>query len=537
MKRIFINIALVCTLAGLFSSCAKKIEESYNNPEKISEGSLSKLLSGMYLNKRIHPSYYDYYTFVMPVLANYSQMVATAPGNQMYFPNPSYLEGRWTDFYAGVRADDGGSPDYNYNGPGIMSSYREMQTTIGQMSAEQQSRNQVFLKCAEVLVYDQAAQMIDMWGDIPFSASNSLNTPDRTTTNAPYDDSKALYTKIIADLKSINTYLDTVTLASDVQSELTGSDILLKGDLVAWQRYANSLRLRLLMRISNPSVDEATAKTEVTAMLSNATTYPLITSNAQNVLFKESPTAVRSDLVDVFTGYPFAPEYLINTVQEANGDPRLAVMFDEDDKNGYKGFPWNGSVGDYDNQARLYAVFDTATFTYNDNVPGVIITASEVSFLKAEAFERWGLGDAATEYTNGVRQSIDFYYGINQSAIKRQGQNNFSRAALASPAAADVNTFLAKAAIAYTGTTTEKLQKIYLQKWEHFFVLQAGQAWAELRRTDYPALQFPSVGNSQAPTPPKRLLYPNSEKLYNASEYSKVSSKDTRDTKIFWDAQ
>jgi hypothetical protein len=535
MKRIFINIALVCTLGGLFSSCAKKIEESYNNPEKISEGSLSKLLSGMYLNKRIHPSYFDYYTFVMPVLANYSQLVATAPGNQMYFTNPSYVDGRWTDFYAGVRANDGDAPDYNYNGPGIMSNYREMQTTMSLMSADQQARNQVFLKVAEVLVYDQAAQMIDLWGDIPFSRANGLNGPDRTATDIPYDDAKTLYTTIINNLKTINTYLDTVTVETDVKSELASADVLLKGDLVAWQRYANSLRLRLLMRISNS--DEATAKTEVTAMLADAAAFPVVTTNAQNVTFKESPTQVRSDLVDVFTGYPYAPEYLINTLQEANGDPRLEVMWDQDDVNGYKGFPWNGSVGDYDNQQRLFAVYDTATFTYNDNLPGVIMTAAEVSFLKAEAFERWGLGDGGTEYTNGIRQSIEFYYGINQSAIKRQGQNNFSRAALATPAADAVNTFLTQPAIAYTGTAAQKLEKIYTQKWEHFFVLQSGQAWAELRRTGYPALQFPTVGNSQAPNPPKRLLYPANERLYNPIEYGKVSGKDTRDTPIFWDVQ
>lgn len=534
MKKIFVNIALVCSMAGLFSSCAKKIEESYSNPEKISEGSLSKLLSGMYLNKRIHPTYTDYFTFLMPAMANYTQLVAVAPGNNMYVPNPSYLEGRWTDFYSGVRANDGDAPDYNYNGPGIMSNYREMQTTLSLLPAADQERNQVFLKCAEVLVYDQAAQMIDLWGDIPFTNSNGLNTPGRTATNAPYDDAKTLYTKFIADLKALNTYFDTANVETDVKSELATADVVLKGDLTAWQRYANSLRLRLLMRISN---SDASAQAEITAMLSAPTTYPLITSNEQNVLFQEKPTAVRSDLVDPFRTYGFAPEYLINTLQEANGDPRLHVMWDEDDKNGYKGFPWNGSVGDYDDVNRLYAVFDTATFTYNDNLPGVIITASEVSFLKAEAFERFGGGDAATEYNNGIRQSIAFYYGINQSAIKRQGQDDFNRAPLASPAAADIDAFLAKAAIAYTGSSTEKLAKIYTQKWEHFFVMQSGQAWAELRRTGYPDLKFPNVSNSSAPTPPKRLLYPTNEALYNSAEYSKVASKDKRDTPIFWDAQ
>ncbi|TWW00943.1 SusD/RagB family nutrient-binding outer membrane lipoprotein [Chitinophaga pinensis] len=532
MKKVFVNIALFCSMAGLFSSCSKTIEESYTNPEKISEGSLSKLFSGMYLNKRIHPSYYDYYTFLMPAMANYTQLVATAPGNQMYVPNPSYLEGRWTDFYSGSRADDGQTPDYNYNGPGILSSYREMQTTLSKMSADQQARNQVFMKCAEVILYDQTAQMIDLWGDIPFSEAGGLNSPDRTAKNVPYDDAKATYTKLIAELKAANTFFDTVNVATDVKSELTTADIVLKGDMTAWQRYTNSLRLRLLMRISN---SDASAQAEISAMLAAPATFPLVASNDQNVLFQESPTAVRSDLIDAFNG-SYAPEYLINTIQEANGDPRLRVMWDEDDENGYKGFPWNGTVGDIENSKRLYAVFDTATFTYNDNIPGVIMTAAEVSFLKAEAFERFGGGDASVEYNNGIRQSIGFYYSINKGAIKRQGQDNFSREPLASPTDAEINTYLAKAAIAYTGTSTEKLVKIYTQKWENFFIMQAGQAWAELRRTGYPVLNFP-VSGSLSPKPPKRLLYPANEQLYNAVEYNKVKAKDTRETPIFWEAK
>jgi len=531
MKRIFLNITLLCTLAGMFSSCSKKIEESYQNPEKISDGSLSKLLTGMYLNKRIHPSYWDYYTFIMPTLSLYTQTVATGPGNQMYVANPDYGENRWVDFYAGFKGDDN---DLNYNGPGILSNYREMQLTLGKMSADQQQKNLVYLKCAEVLVYDQAAQMIDLWGDIPFSEAGGLNTPTRYIQDPAYDDAKTLYSTIIANLKALNTYFDTVTVASEVKSELTGSDILLKGDLVAWQRYANSLRLRLLMRTSN--VDETTAKTEVTAMLSDANAYPLVANNAQNVLFRESPTAVRSDLADVFRDYSFAPEYLLNTVMVDNADPRVEVLWDADDENGFKGFPYNGSVGDIEDARRLYAVYDTATFMYNDNIPGVIITASEVSFLKAEANERWGLGDAAAEYTNGIKQSIEFYYGINQSAIKKQGVT-FTRAALTSPTATAIDAYLAKPAIAYAGTQTEKLQKIWLQKWEHFFVLQTNQSWAEIRRTDYPALQFATVSNATAPKPPVRLLYPSTEKLYNAENYSKVAAKDTRDTKIFWDVK
>jgi len=526
MKRIFLNITVFCALVGMLSSCSKKIEENYLDPEKTAEGSLGKLLSGMYLNKRIHPSYWDYYTMVMPNLALYTQVVGTAQSNQMYVPSPDWNESRWLDFYSGSTGTD-----YNYNGPGIMSNYREMQLTYSKMNASLQKDNLVFLKCAQVLLYDQTAQMIDMWGDIPFSEAGALNTPDRDIRNAAFDDAKSLYDTLITNLKSLNTFFDTAALTPVVQADLTKQDPVMNGSLASWRRYANSLRLRLLMRISN--VNESKAQQEISEMLADPATYPLVSNNDQNILFKESPTAIRSDIHDAFTDYPFAPQYLLNTVMVPNEDPRTEVFWDADAEKGFAGFPYNGGEGAA--QLRDYAVFDSATFTQNNNVPGLIITAAEVSFLQAEAYQRWNIGDAAGAYAKGIRESIEFYYSINRQAIMRD--NSFKRDTLSRPTEAAIANYLSKTAIAYTGTATEKLQKIWLQKWEHFFVLQAGQSWAELRRNDYPVLQYATVINASAPAPPTRFLYPSTEKLYNTANYNKVSAKDTRDTKIFWDVK
>lgn len=521
MKRLFINIAFLAFIAGSFSSCKKTLEENYLNPELTTTGSMGKLLSGMYLNKRIHPSYWDWYTFVMPMTGSFAQTVALSPGAQMYIPSTSYTENRWVDFYDGVNGTD-----YNYDGPGIMSSYREMQTTYNTLSTSQQQEQQVFLKIAEVLVYDQTSQMIDLWGDIPFTESNSLNTT-RSLSYAKFDDAASLYDTMITNLKALNTWFDTATVASAEVTELSTGDLMFKGDLTKWQRYANSLRLRLLMRISN--YDETTAKTEVSTMLNDAATYPLITSNDYNAVIWMTSTTVRSDLNDVFTGYPYAPAYLLDTMMVQNGDPRTDVFWDASSVNGFKGFPSNGTTAQY--EAGGYATYDSATFFYNYNIPAVLMTASEVSFLKAEADERWSLGTAQTDYENGITQSTAFYYTINNEMVLKTG----SYTALTAPTSTTISTFLLQSAIAYSGTTTEKLAKIYTQKWMNFFILQAGQAWAEYRRTGYPELHFATSTSASGSNPPTRLLYPSTEQLYNSENYSAVSGKDTRDTKIFWD--
>lgn len=497
------------------------------NPELTATGSLSKLFSGMFLNKRIHPSYWDYYTFIMPTTAAYSQMSALVPGNQMYIPNTSYTEGRWTDFYNGNVGTD-----YNYSGPGILNSYREMQTSIAALSASEQAEQTVYLKCAQVLVYDQASQMIDLWGDIPFTKASSLNTADRTVMPAAFDDAAALYDTLISGLKDLNTYFDTASLVPTASAGLAKADLLYKGDITKWQRYVNSLRLRLLMRISN--VNESKAQTAITAMLSDASTYPLIEDNSQNATFQMSPTTVRSDLQSVFNDYGYAPAYLMDTLMVANSDPRTTVYWDANFTNGYKGVPYNVTNTEY--EAGGYATYDSAMFYYNDNIPDVIFTASEVSFLKAEAGERWGIGSAQISYENGVYQSVAFWFGLNQSVVLKDGAPK-KWDSLHVPSNAAIAAYLLKTPIAYAGTATEKLAKIYTQKWIHFGILEAGQAWAELRRTDYPVLTFASAGNSAAEAPPTRLLYPSTETLYNTVNYNAVAAKDKRDTKIFWDVK
>lgn len=522
MKKLLINATLLILLAGTFSSCKQKLEDDYLNPELTTTGSMNKLFAGMFLNKRIHPSYWDYFTFSMPITAGYAQLTATVQGGQMYIPNTSYTQGRWTDFYNGSLGED-----YNYSGPGILNTYREMQLTLSGLSGTQQQQQAVYLKCAQVLVYDQAAQMIDIWGDIPFSQANSLNA-DRTVKSAAFDDAAALYDTLITGLKDLNTYFDTVQVSAEVSSVLAKSDLMYAGNIANWQRYTNSLRLRLLMRISN--VSESKAQAEITTMLNNATTYPLIEDNTQNALFKMSPTAVRSDLLNVFIEFGYAPKYILDMMVNTN-DPRTEVYFDANDTTGFKGVPYNVTSVDFEKGG--FATYDSATFYYNYALPGVIFTASEVSFLKAEAGERWGIGNAQAAYESAVNQSVNFWYSVYQMRSIRPDAG-FSWPALTAPSATSISTYLAVPTIAYAGTTTEKLAKIYTQKWLNFSVTQSGQAWAELRRTNYPVLPFFTATNASAPAPPTRLLYPSTETVYNPN-YSAVAAKDKRDTKIFWD--
>ncbi|HTN35922.1 MAG TPA: SusD/RagB family nutrient-binding outer membrane lipoprotein [Arachidicoccus sp.] len=530
MKRNINFVLLISSLVLIMGACQKTLEKDYLNPELTTNGSIGKLFSGMLLNNRIHSSYWDYYTFNFTATGTYSQMHATSPSDQMYIPNPDYMSSRWTDYYAGSMTNN--SPDYNYSGPGILSNYSEMEKTYATLSSADQKDNEVFLKVANVIVADQTSQLIDLWGDVPFFQSNSLNK-DRSVTNAPFDDAAIVYDTLLLRLNELNDYFDTANLSQVALSGLKQQDLIYNGNLDNWRRYTNSLRLRLLMRLS--FVDEAKVKPLVMAMLANPSKYPLLDDNQYNAQLKMSPTNLNSDVQGAIGLAPYAPAYLLDTVMQANNDPRLPVFWSKNKSGEYKGFPSNGTAAQYTAAAtaRSLSTFDSSTFIYNYNIPGVLFNAAETDFLKAEAFERWGGGDASVAYYAGIEQSISFYFGINQSHILK----SLSWNTLPNPNSAAISAYKAKADIAYTGSHEQRLRKIWTQKWEHFFILQAQQAWAEIRRTGYPKLPIYRTSFSGGELPPSRLLYPQSEAQYNASNYSKVADKDKRDTKVFWDVQ
>jgi hypothetical protein len=180
-----------------------------------------------------------------------------------------------------------------------------------------------------------------------------------------------------------------------------------------------------------------------------------------------------------------------------------------------------------DNNYAKYAIVDSTTFLNNTKLPGILMTASEVNFLKAEAFERWGSdADAQTAYNTALQQSISFYYYLN----------SIGGGKVPYPSAAAIDAFVNSSSATFTGTSTQKLALIWTQKWLHFGFLQSDEAWAEYRRTKYPQLTFVNETLNGYQTPPTRLVYPSNEAAYN-SNYSSEQGKDTRTTKIFWDVK
>jgi hypothetical protein len=535
-KPVLYIISTVLLLSVVAGSCRKKLADLYYDPDQTVQPSIEKFFTEMLNNDRVRPSYWNIRTFVVIHSGIYTQSIGYLNTTTAYQQNAGYTQDRWNDFYRPGTAADGG------NG-GIMAHYRLIESLHGSIKDEQQKANaEVFLTAAKVLMLDQASQMVDLWGDIPFTDAGSVITSGSIVV-ARFDNASTVYDTILEGLKNAALYFSSAQLPTTAHALFTKQDILLNGQFDKWQRYANSIRLRLLMRLSY--VNEEKAKTEVLNIINNPSLYPLVdgasgyTPMSTDVLLQ--PLTTYADDLHLALSEVFnysAPEYLLNGVMKPCNDPRIPVLFDkygrtEGDQfipnTDYNGLPVLSNAEQQQVNLGRYAILDSATFLFNSKLPGIVITAPEVNFLIAEARERWGGGDAKAAYETAVRQSVVFYYYLNSL-------NTTLRLPLAQPAATAIDTFLESDQMKYAGTVNEKLAKIWIQKWVHFGFLQSVQSWAECRRTKYPVFQFYPSTLPGYEWPPSRLVYPSSETSYNTN-YTSVKDKDVRTGRVFWDVK
>lgn len=535
MKKTIKNIVLSSLIiSAAFSACKKAtFNDNFYNPEAAVEADIPKLFSGLLFNQNkassntIMPRYWNLYVFQMPTLGTYTQLFGYTESIGQYEQKTAYSQSRW---------------EYYYTAP--LASYREINRVYDQITEKNDKEGyHLFLQASKIFLYDQTAQMIDMWGDIPFSEAGQVISTGGTIINAKYDDQQELYNQMIDDLKVIADDLNTDTTALYYKQMFDKADLLNGGKVEKWKIYANSLRLRLAMRMS--FTNDAKAQQVVNEIISNPTLYPVVSTINNAIKIDAKGDQLRSVIgVDGIKvtfeskGYNYAPGHIINNVMNPSADPRLQVLFSKNINGKYVGLDPNLDGTTQENQinAKLISRIDSATFSRNDKFPGIVITPAEISFLKAEANERWGIGNAAeTEYQNGIKQSIEFWYYVNSLNDNVDGTAYVPKT---KPSDSEINTFLAHELIAYAGSKEEKLEKIATQNWVNFSVIQAQHAWAEYRRTKYPKLVFSKDNSSStSPLPPSRLLYPENERTYNTIHYQAVKAKDNVTTKIFWDVK
>ncbi|MFH0865586.1 MAG: SusD/RagB family nutrient-binding outer membrane lipoprotein [Bacteroidota bacterium] len=424
-----------------------------------------------------------------------------------YIYRTSVVNNTWSSFYAA-------------NGMDV--------ATLYNIAVEKQHEN--YQGVALVLKCYISSVLTDLFGPVPYTqawlgAENTL---------PGYDSQESIYRDIIAKLDEANTLLD-------VAGEDIGGDILYNGDILKWKKFANSLRLRLLLRMSGQ--DATFATTEFTNMVGNAA-YPIFTSNADNAALQYLGSApnnhpmnenrktrddhrVSKTLVDMMW------------TTAVNADYRICLYAELDDNSDYEGMP-NGLTS---SQAASYngngikntsevGNYFTAKETGTPMPPGMLMSYAELKFILAEAaFKGYLSGDAGTYYIDGINASYAQYGSALLTAVDN---------ALGLPSPDWTTDSLAADFIATENlgwNPAYGMELIATQRWVATYD-QGLQSWFEWRRTGFPVLTPAAAGMNNGKIP-VRVPYPTDEAARNPSSLAAgvtlLGGADDLNTPVWWD--
>ncbi len=537
MKKIY---AFMLGLAALvsFSACTEDDYASkYLDPSKTTTVTCEKLMTGAFIagNQNTFNSYWRMYTW-----DNYFGKLAQTIGfsnnsGTVYYINDGYANDRWNNFYD------------------ILRQYRVMEKVWNEEEDDAKAQDRVFLALTEVFIYDHLSQLCDIWGPVPFSEAGNLGvTGDLVTSYPAYDSDVDLYKMMLENLDALYTEIGSLnnSLSSTTKAKIAAQDYINGGDLQMWQRYCNSLMLRLGMHValkgSLTSQGQAAVKTAAGRLLVTDLDNAIgVKADADGFKYYEN---YRDGFKDINNT---ASQVLIDAMQiTGENDPRLPVIYVPDAEGNYYGMSTHetddeqnerGGGSHNTEETRYYARLNNITYMSNNYMWNPIITASEVYFLLAEAAQRGYISTTTAEaaFRNGVKYSILGYYKSNiessQASLfyNSSAYNDFH--ATDYPDSGEIDAYTA----ALWGAYGDKLNAIMTQKLVNFGILQATQAWTDIRRTGLPALYYPADGadNNGYKTVTQRVKYPNTEAANNAANYEANKANVNGDSAyytLFW---
>lgn len=181
----------------------------------------------------------------------------------MYTPGYTpFIDSQWDNLYS------------------ALTQLRKLESLYNEESTGQQEQDEAFLLAARLQVYDFFAATVDVFGDMPFSKACTLPlTNDVQQSYAPYDKAEDIYRTILSELKEMAPRFRTIPVPRNFSTQ----DFINWGDMDKWERYANSLRLRLAMRVASQGELAEEGRAIIKEILENPTEYPLIEEQANNV--------------------------------------------------------------------------------------------------------------------------------------------------------------------------------------------------------------------------------------------------------------
>jgi hypothetical protein len=350
------------------------------------------------------------------------------------------------------------------------------------------------------------AALTDMFGDVPYS--QALNGKAGNVTPA-YDSQEAIYTGADGILENLDKGIVAINNYSGA-IKLEG-DIFYNGNLNAWVKFANSLKIKALMRISG----EVNVGAQLQAIY-NSGNY--IKTNTENAVFSftaSQPNNFRISTARVGDFNLFIMSETIEEILKDLNDPRIGTFFRPtgNDATVYKGL-LNGpdasqtsiSVADFSLSGKVFR-------ENGGNLDANYMTAWETALCLAEAAERgWISANAKDLYENGVTMAFEYW----QTAMPAD--------------------YLTTGKAAYKINGANPLEQIATQKWLANIV-NGYEGWIDYRRTGFPQLKTiaASLNNDLIPV---RLPYPATEDALNNTNFTTAANAtngNSINALVWWD--
>ncbi|MDG5492479.1 SusD/RagB family nutrient-binding outer membrane lipoprotein [Psychroserpens sp. SPM9] len=437
-------------------------------------------------------------------------MIATWSGNAQQVQAPYFTEFQYqltTDFYSG-----------------IWDNLMARTGNLTQIIENDYDDNYDYFKGASKIYRAFYFQyLVDLYGDIPFTdihQRGDLLFPE-------YDNQVDVYVALINDINDAIEQIQNTDTSTAVG--MGSNDVIMGGNMSMWIKFGNTLKLRMLLRVSDAaqsSPDLQTVLNTEFATLNNATFLGV----GENVTINPG----YSDEVDRMN--PFVETFGYDAGQFGNtanqtfnnlraGPTTFLVEFLNGTTNGVSDTRLERLYATRSGQASIQGNTQGGGEQPSRIGPGLlmspeqdgyIMTASEALFLQSEAVFRGLLNSGNAK-------------GLFESAI----QSSFNRLG------ASIGTYLNDAnnvsGIGWDGTA-DKLEAIITQKWIDLGGTNGAETWIEYTRTGYPSnMPLPDITNR--PNRPLRLLYPTSEYTGNSANVSVYNQTvDTAfNSSIFWD--
>ena len=415
-----------------------------------------------------------------------------------------------------------------------------------------------YVAIAKIIRVAGVHRTTDVYGPIPYS--KAMQGGQSVAYDSQEDIYKSFFLDLTESVDNLTAFMQTPE-AAITPTRINSFDIMCGGSYVQWIRFANTLRLRLAMRIVK--VDPALAKAEAEAATTQK--YGVLTNADKSVSAKSATLTNPLQVIsfaynDTRAGAPYV------SMLQGYKDPRLAATvkpigwFKNKDIKNEAGDPLN-QIGKYigirqgivipnKSNYEMYSVINMdETVKSSLEYPLPIMNVSEAYFLRAEGVLRgWNMGggDAKSLYEAGILQAFKEKDVTDMSLYNDYIANNTDLPAdyvgPFNPANNIVNANDITVKWDETADNETKLQRIITQKWISIFP-EGQEAWSEFRRTGYPKL-FPVASNRSNGVIPdgefiKRLRFTEDERNTNLPAVEEaiklLGGPDDINTRVWWD--